>query len=172
MWELHGESRGALLEALEVYTPPVGWERALTLVTVGLSGYWPHVMVFWHGEMMGGAPAWLATGPDDGLAEERIWWGESRLYTTAAGALDGGRRAYLVERLVAVSPEDLAPLTGPDLVLAEAFAPWQGLALWGADDAAHLAARQAAGVGARGERIRAATAWWAVSPPRERTLST
>jgi hypothetical protein len=83
-----------------------------------------------------------------------------------SGGIVPGHGAFLVERVVTDARSQLEALAGPDLVLAEVLAPWQGVALWSAADLGALAAREYAGIGAGSlPGVVEASGWWAVVPP-------
>jgi hypothetical protein len=152
----------ALAEAL----PRQGWELETCLATVGSDGHWPHTMVFWRVPDEGALSARLAVGGHDGFDEEQVVEGVARLYRHVRGRLPVDAGTFLVEHVVAASPEALAALAGPDLVLADAFAPWQGLLVWASRDFFTLAERERSGVGSRHDpAVRQVTGWWATRMP-------
>jgi hypothetical protein len=146
--------------------PRFGWELEATLATVGSDGHWPHAMVFWRVPDEDALVARLDAGGSDGFDESEVVEGSARLYRPVRGAIPAGADAFLVEHVVVAKPRTLIDLAGPDLVLAEELAPWQGLLLWAADDLFALARREEAGVGStRDPRCRQVTGWWATRMP-------
>lgn len=172
LWELmgstDGRTRGSMTQALPE-SPARGWQLAARLSSVGSDGHWPHVMAFWRMPDGAALAAALDQAWDDGIDENEFVWGKSKLYARVSGQLKDTHTAWLVEYLVADSPASLAALSGedgPDLLLAERLAPWQGVALWGAADLFALSEREWRGMGSREAKgMRQVTGWWAVLTP-------
>lgn len=169
LWELMGSTdsrtRGSMTQLL-AELPPHGWELAAKLSTVGSDGHWPHVMGLWRIPDEATLAKWLDLGWDDGVDENGFSWGKSKLYARLSGQLKPTDTAYLVEYIVAESPAGLAALKGPDMLLAERLAPWQGVAIWGAADLFALSEREWEGLGSRQAKgMREVTGWWAVRTP-------
>ena len=161
VWELHGPTRGELIQLVRKQSPP-GAALDLVLATVGSSGFWPHVVAFWRSD--DAFAPWLEAPLDDGLDEQQVWLCEARLYRTVRGEPPADCGAFLVERFTARDRSALETLA-PELLLAEALAPWQGMAVWGARDLDALAARESDGIGARRADVESHTGWWALVPP-------
>ncbi len=173
VWELMGSSDGRTrgrMAAAAVATTWPGWELAGLFATVGSSGPWPHTTALWRTDRAQALTDALAADlGGDGLDEEAFVGGSSTLAQTVQGAFDATLGAWLIEHVRAASPtalSELAHLTGADLVLAEVFAPNQGIVLWGAADMAALAAREESGIGSGGRPgVTSATGWWLVTNP-------
>ena len=169
MWGLHGSTDGRTrgrMAALVGRLPRFGWELEVTLATVGSDGHWPHTMVFWRVPDEDALVARLDAGGGDGFDESEVVEGSARLYRSVRGAVPAGAEAFLVEQVTVPDPRTLAELVGPDLVLSEELAPWQGLLVWAADDLFALARREEEGVGStRDPRCAQVTGWWATRMP-------
>ena len=175
VWELMGASdgrtRGRMAAATAATTWP-GWTLAALFATVGSSGPWPHTTALWRtsrpealAEVLGGGLS------ADGFDEEAVVGGTSILARTVTGSFVSAHGAWLIEHVRVADPEVLGRLgtlgtDGADLVLAEVFAPHQGIVLWGAADMEALAAREESGIGSGGRPgVLSATGWWLVTNP-------
>ena len=169
LWELMGSTDGRTrgrMTRMTTELPACGWELRLRLSTVGSDGAWPQAMTLWRVPDDASLSAWLSAGWDDGVDEDAFIWGKSTLHRRLDGGLRDGDTAFLIEYLVADSAKALAALRGPDLLLAERLAPWQGVAIWGAKDLFALTEREWQGIGSQqAPGIRQATGWWAVVTP-------
>jgi hypothetical protein len=153
LWELMGDTdgktRGGMRDAIAAWRQP-GWDLAVELATVGSDGWWPHSMALWRITDDAALTRALDAGFDDGLDEHSFHAGRSTLFERISGELVDRHAALLVEHVRAESAGALDRLAGPDAVFAEIFAPWQGLAIWGADDIFALGAREREGMGCGG----------------------
>ncbi|HXC39134.1 MAG TPA: hypothetical protein VN667_09315 [Burkholderiales bacterium] len=172
LWELmgstDGRTRGSMTRAL-TELPARGWQLAARLSSVGSDGHWPHVMALWRVPDDATLARALDQGWEDGVDEDGFVWGKSKLHVRISGQLKDTDTAWLVEYLVAdrpLSTETFEGRAGPDLLLAERLAPWQGVALWGAADLFALSEREWRGMGSREAKgMRQVGGWWAVRTP-------
>lgn len=165
MGSTDGRTRGRMAAVVDAL-PGLGWQRVATLATVGSDGYWPHVTVLWRVPDEEAYVARLEAGSADGFDEREVVEGVARTYRLVRGELPTRASAFLVELVTAAVPAVLSHLEGPDLVLAEELAPWQGMLVWGAADLVALAGREREGVGSvRDPRLRRVTGWWATRMP-------
>jgi hypothetical protein len=105
----------------------------------------------------------LGAGDGDGTDESGFRWARSKLLQTAKGNLRPDRAAYLIEFVRFAGLPQTREIDGPDLVLAEAFAPNQAVMLWGAATHEECVARQKEGWGSARWRAEDRMAWWAVT---------
>ena len=169
LWELKGQTkgptRGQLKERIAALDK-MGWDLALFVDSVGVTGHWPHSMALWRIPDAKLLRTRLEAGFDDGLDETNLQIGKSTWLERVSGGISPGHRAFLLEHLRGENGAALRSLKGPDMVLAEALAPWQGVALWGAADLFDLAEKQRSGIGSGGQPgIVHTQAWWLIVPP-------
>ncbi len=169
MWGLmgatDGRTRGRLAAVVDA-VPRFGWDLVATLATVGSDGHWPHVTAVWRAPDEDAWVARLEAGSRDGFDEAEVVDAQSRVYRHIRGALPESADAFLIEHVVMPTPDALCRLDGPDLVLAEELAPWQGLLVWAAADLFALAEREQAGLGSTLDAtVTQVTGWWATRMP-------
>jgi hypothetical protein len=108
---------------------------------------------------------WADAGWDDGFDETAVHSGNAGLYRSISGGIDRSHAAYLVERVTTTTPAGLAALSGPTAMFADVFAPWQGIALWGAADLGELRESEPTIGFFSDHDVRNSVGWWAVVPP-------
>jgi hypothetical protein len=169
-WELMGATTGPTRGELAHRIDSMGrngWELALSLASIGSDGHWPHSMAVFRLPSARALQARLEAGFADGMDERSIPWAKTKLARRLKGELAPKHGACLFEYLRCESREVLESYGDPDLVFAEVFAPWQGIAIWTANDLQALAKREYKGIGSVGKPgIVQATGWWAAVPQR------
>jgi hypothetical protein len=161
MWEFFGGARPDLIKLMRE-VGPASLDASLRLVSFGPGGLWPHVLALW-AVAPGDIDDVLAAGDGEGGDEKGFRWARSRLLRTVKGDLTKRRVAYLVEILRFADSALIQDIDGPDIVLAEAFAPNQAVLLWGAETHEDCVAREKAGWGSARLQTEDRLAWWAVS---------
>lgn len=169
-WELMGATtgptRGELAHRVESMGRN-GWELVASLASIGSDGHWPHSMAVFRLSDAKALQERLEAGFADGMDERGIPWTKAKLARRIRGEFSPRHKAYLFEYLRCESAEALRDHAAPDLVFAEAFAPWQGIAMWAADDLHGLAKREFRGIGSVGKPgIVQCTGWWTAVPLR------
>jgi len=169
-WELMGATtgptRGELAHRIDTMGNN-GWELALSLASIGSDGHWPHSMAVFRIPDAKALQGRLDAGFADGMDERSIPWTKAKLARRLKGEFSPRHKAYLFEYLRCETAEVLRNYDAPDLVFAEAFAPWQGIAMWAADDLHGLAKREFKGLGSVGKPgIVQCTGWWTAVPQR------
>lgn len=168
-WELMGATtgptRGDLAHRVEAMGRN-GWELALSLASIGSDGHWPHSMAVFRLPNARALEDRLDAGFADGMDERNIPWTKTKLARRLKGEFSPKHSAYLFEYLRFGSASALAAYDEPDLVFAECFAPWQGIAMWAADNLHALAKREFKGIGSVGKPgVVQCTGWWVAVPP-------
>lgn len=169
-WELMGATtgptRGELAHRIDLMARN-GWDLALSLATVGTDGHWPHSMAIFKFADANALRDQLDEGYADSMDERDIRWAKTKLARRLRGEFSARNEAYLFEHVRCASRTVLEKYTEPDLVFADAFAPWQGIAMWGAEHLQALAKREYKGIGSAGKPgVVQCTGWWAMAPRR------
>jgi hypothetical protein len=169
-WELMGATTGPTRGELAHRIDSMGrngWELAASLASIGSDGHWPHSMAVFRIADARALEARLDAGFADGMDERNIPWAKTRLARRLRGEFSPQHHACLFEYLRCESRDVLESYTEPDLVFSEAFAPWQGIAIWTATDLHALSKREYLGIGSVGKPgVLQCTGWWAAVPQR------
>jgi len=169
-WELMGATTGPTRGELAHRITAMGrngWDLAINLSSIGSDGHWPHSMAVFRFANAGALEKQLKVGFADGMDERDLKWAKMKLATKLRGDLDTKHRSWLFEYVRFGSAEALAAHQGPDLLFAELYAPWQGIAMWGADSLRALMQRELKGIGSVGKPgVLQATGWWTTIPER------
>lgn len=167
VWELWGGRRSEMVDLVES-SNPVGMERSLLLVSLGITGPWPHVLAFWSVADDRSLAVALDGSDHDGVDETRVVSVATRLMECASDRVELTSRAYLVERVRMRSDLEVQQRAA-DAVFVDVFARHQALLLWGASSFEECIERERAGWGTSGRIASERLAWWAMPPPRDRS---